>query len=346
MRCCASTASSRGAFDGKHPAIDLPPHRRAPRVTLTVDRRALPVAGLPAGDGLRWRWMLAREEQRPAPRSHRGRALAVGLRRAARCTRRRAADARSCAPRPRVAVAFADSRRKALRTFATAAAPARARRPLRVRAEPAASSYAWVEADDPDLFARVRERIGEVGMRASHRCGSSPTCTRSRASRSCGNSLTACATRPNSSASSRTSSGCRTRSAFRHAADARGARRHALFATAKLQWNETTRWPYPQFRWYGDDGAHLRRRGARPLRRRGDAARKAIARERARDSGARLRRRRRRRHRRRAGGGRPHDAAVESVGEWFAGVEARTLPQFAANSTWNRIAAPTRRTAT
>ena len=27
------------------------------------------------------------------------------------------------------------------------------------------------------------------------------------------------------------------------------------FATTKLRWNETTRWPYPQFRWYGDDGS-------------------------------------------------------------------------------------------
>ena len=29
------------------------------------------------------------------------------------------------------------------------------------------------------------------------------------------------------------------------------------FATTKLQWNETTRWPYPRFRWTGDDGSSL-----------------------------------------------------------------------------------------
>ncbi len=29
----------------------------------------------------------------------------------------------------------------------------------------------------------------------------------------------------------------------------------AYFATTKLQWNDTTRWPYPQFRWHGDDGS-------------------------------------------------------------------------------------------
>ncbi len=27
------------------------------------------------------------------------------------------------------------------------------------------------------------------------------------------------------------------------------------FATTKLQWNDTTRWPYPRFRWLGDDGS-------------------------------------------------------------------------------------------
>ncbi len=54
---------------------------------------------------------------------------------------------------------YADARRKALRTFSTA---------LRqmtiddryVYAQSQPQLYAWVEADDPDLFARVRGRIG------------------------------------------------------------------------------------------------------------------------------------------------------------------------------------------
>ena len=54
-----------GAFDGKHTTIDLPPVDGSHDVTLTVERRSLPIAGLPAGDGVRWRWMLARAEQRP-----------------------------------------------------------------------------------------------------------------------------------------------------------------------------------------------------------------------------------------------------------------------------------------
>jgi alpha-mannosidase len=31
----------------------------------------------------------------------------------------------------------------------------------------------------------------------------------------------------------------------------------SYFATTKLQWNEETRWPYPRFRWIGDDGSSL-----------------------------------------------------------------------------------------
>jgi alpha-mannosidase len=29
------------------------------------------------------------------------------------------------------------------------------------------------------------------------------------------------------------------------------------FMTTKLQWNDTTRWPYPQFRWFSDDGSSI-----------------------------------------------------------------------------------------
>src|SRR5271170_4780495 len=54
-----------GAFDGKHATLDLPPVEGTREVTLAVERRALPIAGLPAGDGVRWRWMLARATQRP-----------------------------------------------------------------------------------------------------------------------------------------------------------------------------------------------------------------------------------------------------------------------------------------
>src|SRR6202167_2093443 len=54
-----------GAFDGKHRTIDLPARDGLHELTLTVERRSWRTAGWPAGDGVRWRWMLARAEQKP-----------------------------------------------------------------------------------------------------------------------------------------------------------------------------------------------------------------------------------------------------------------------------------------
>ena len=101
-----------------------------------------------------------------------------------------------------------------------------------------------------------------------------------------------------------------------------------FFATTKLQWNETTRWPYPQFCWYGDDGSHLV--SAVIDRYDGEATpnRRAIARERDEilvhgygDGG---------------GGVLDHEIAAEdratrpwcSVAAWFADVDRRELPQY------------------
>ncbi len=100
------------------------------------------------------------------------------------------------------------------------------------------------------------------------------------------------------------------------------------FASTKLQWNETTRWPYPQFCWFGDDGSHLV--SAMIDRYDGEATekRKATARERNEilvhgygDGG---------------GGVLDREIAAEpratdpwcDVESWLAGVGERTLPQY------------------
>ena len=41
-----------GAFDGKHRTIDVPWTPGEHEIVLTVERRALPIAGLPSGDGV------------------------------------------------------------------------------------------------------------------------------------------------------------------------------------------------------------------------------------------------------------------------------------------------------
>ncbi len=245
-----------GAFDGKHGAIDL---RCAPGehdLSLTVERRSLPIAGLPAGDGVRWRWMLARAEQAPHETLHVARAP----------ERYGAAPGAEAHDPPLVGHAhldvawlwtFAETRRKAVRTFATAlrqiALDARY-----VYAQSQSQLYAWVAADEPELFARVRERIGN-GWDAS---------------------VASMWVEPDLHAPSG-------ESILRQFAYGVGYAREHLgitpdvvwlpdtfgfpstlptlavhagmraFATTKLQWNDTTRWPYPQFCWYGDDGACL-----------------------------------------------------------------------------------------
>jgi alpha-mannosidase len=245
-----------GAFDGKHTAIDVPWPAGEHEVTLTVERRSLPIAGLPAGDGLRWRAMLARAEQTP------GTELGVAPSPAAYGA---LAGAEPHDP-PMVGHAhldvawlwrFADTRRKAVRTFATA---------LRqivlddrfVFAQSQPQLYAWVAADEPELFARVRERIGR-GFDAS---------------------VAAMWVEPDLHAPSGESILRQFAYGVRYARETLGVTPDVVwlpdtfgfpstlptlavhagmraFATTKLQWNETTRWPYPQFRWYGDDDACL-----------------------------------------------------------------------------------------
>ena len=56
---------ARGAFDAKHESIVLPPAGGEHEVSLVVELHALPVAGLPSGDGLRWRLMLLRAHEKP-----------------------------------------------------------------------------------------------------------------------------------------------------------------------------------------------------------------------------------------------------------------------------------------
>ena len=316
-----------GAFDGKHATLDLPPVEGTREVTLTVERRSLPIAGFPAGDGPRWRWLLARAGQRP--HEHLEVTPAAGVYGAL-------PDA-GPGEIPLVGHAhldlawlwtYADTRRKALRTFATA---------LRqitlddrfVYAQSQPQLYAWLEADDAALFARVRERVG-AGWDAS---------------------VAAMWVEPDLHAPSGESILRQFAYGVRYMTEKLGTvpdivwlpdtfgfpntlptlAAHAgmhFFATAKLGWNERTRWPYPQFCWYGDDGSHLV--SAVIDRYDGEASekRKAIARERNEilvhgygDGG---------------GGVLDREIAAEprttrpwqSVASWFAGVDRRTLPQY------------------
>ncbi|HEV8019687.1 MAG TPA: glycoside hydrolase family 38 C-terminal domain-containing protein [Candidatus Lustribacter sp.] len=316
-----------GAFDGKHATLDLPPLDGTRELTLTVEQRSLPTSGLPSGDGLRWRRLLALAKQRPHEE------LGVGP----------APDAYGALPgagpgdppmlgHAHLDVAwlwtYADTRRKALRTFATAV------RQLTLDdrftyAQSQPQLYAWVEADDAELFARMREHAGR-GWDAS---------------------VATMWVEPDLHAPSGESILRQFAYGVRYTTEKLGVvpdvvwlpdtfgfpntlptlAAHAgmrYFATTKLQWNETTRWPHPQFCWYGDDGSHLV--AAVIDRYDGEATpiRKAIARE----------RREILVHGYGDGGGGVLDGELaaedratrpwQSATAWFGDVDRRTLPQF------------------
>jgi len=240
------------AFDGKHPTAQLEVEPGDHDLELIVEKRSLPIANLPAGDGLRWRLMNARAEQ--SPQTH--------------LTLDPSAASPANAPLTGiVAVGHAhldcawlwtydEARRKARRTFATALRQIESGPYVFAQSQP--QLYAWVAADDPELFARLRTHVGHgwdasvatmwvepdlhlpsgesilrqfaYGMRfAREELGADPSVVWLPDTFGFPNTLPQLAV---------------------HA----GAR---AFATTKLQWNDTTRWPYPQFTWEADDGSTL-----------------------------------------------------------------------------------------
>ena len=240
----------RGAFDVMHETIDLPPLPGAHEIVLEVERRSLPVSGLPAGDGWKWRLMLARAAQKPSlhldvePRGEAPRGEAIDV--------------------PLVGHAHLDvawlwtydaTRRKALRTFATAL------RELEldaryVYAQSQPQEYAWVFAAERDVAERVRAHahsrwdasVAALWVECDLHAPSGESVLRQFAHgiswmREHGGIEPNVAWLPDTFGFPST---------FPQLAAHAGV---PYFATTKLQWNETTRWPYPRFRWLGDDGS-------------------------------------------------------------------------------------------
>ncbi|MBV8636901.1 MAG: alpha-mannosidase [Candidatus Eremiobacteraeota bacterium] len=243
-----------GAYDREHHDVEVDASNTERRLTLDVERHALPTNGLPSGDGVRWRLMLAKATQEPersidvtsvtggAPFVSHGDLVLWG--------------------HSHLDVAwlwsYTETRRKAMRTFANALAIAE-RDPSFVFMQSQPQLYAYVEEGDAQLFERVRAAVREgrfdpqpAALWVEPDCnvisGESLLHQMLAAHRYCVDRFgiePSIAWLPDTFGFPNTLP-----TLLAHA-------RLTYFATTKLQWNDTTRFPYPQFVWQGPDGSKI-----------------------------------------------------------------------------------------
>jgi alpha-mannosidase len=243
-----------GAFDREHGEAILGPSDAPRALTLEVERRALPTNALPSGPGLDW-WLLnARSAPKPSTWCDVGPST-TALRADARDDR----GGLALWGHSHLDVAwlwtYEECRRKAQRTFAVAL-ELLDRDPAFVFMQSQPQLYAFVQERDPALFERVRalakaERfdpdVAAMWVEPDCNVPSGESLLRQMlyghaycvAEFDVAPSI---AWLPDSFGFANTLP-----SLLAHC----GIRR---FGTTKLQWNDTTRFPHPQFRWRGPDG--------------------------------------------------------------------------------------------
>jgi alpha-mannosidase len=245
---------ARGAFDREHHSVELEPATHERRLQLEVERRSLPTNGLPAGPGLKWNLMLRRASA-PPPRDVR-----VASFDGASATR--TAHPLRLWGHSHLDVAwlwsFDATRRKATRTFATAVALLE-RDATFVFAQSQPQLYEYVREADPELFERVRALalsgrfdpdFAAMWVEPDCNIPSGESLLRQLlfAHRYCVERFgvePAIAWLPDTFGFARTLP-----TLLAHAGI-------QFFATTKLWWNDTTRFPLEQFRWRGPDGSEI-----------------------------------------------------------------------------------------
>lgn len=243
-----------GAFDREHDIVAVPASPFARNVTLEVELASLPTHGLPSGPGLRWSALQRMASQKPS------RALEI-----VDAPVLDAGGARGELPllgHAHLDLAwlwtFAEGRRKAARTLANALGIAdRARDYVFVQSQPAL--YDYIKHDDPELFERIvaAVRNGNIDpsiaapwVETDCNIPSGETLLRQlthgmNAIEAWFGVVPSVAWLPDTFGFPNTLP-----QLLAHA----GVK---FFATAKLGWNDTTRWPHPQFVWRGPDGSSV-----------------------------------------------------------------------------------------
>ena len=243
-----------GAFDREHDVVAVGASSFARNLSLEVELASLPTHGLPSGPGVRWRALQRTAAQKPS------RTLDI--------VDAPVLDANGArGDLPLLAHAhldlawlwtFAEGRRKALRTLANALGIAeRAPDYVFVQSQPAL--YDGIKHDDPELFARIvaAVRNGNIDpsvaapwVETDCNIPSGETLLRQlaygmNAIEAWFGVVPSVAWLPDTFGFPNTLP-----QLLAHA----GVH---FFATAKLGWNDTTRWPHPQFVWRGPDGSSV-----------------------------------------------------------------------------------------
>lgn len=246
---------ARGAFDRIHESVVVPPGEGG-EVTLEVERRSSPVDSLALGVALRWHHRPRRAAERP------GRRLEV--REAAPPERARPAERNGLemAGHAHLDVAwlwtYDEARRKALRTFATAVRQLEAD-PAYVFTQSQPQLYAFVEEEDPELFARVQNLAREGRFDASGAAmWVEPDCNLPSGESLLRQlvygiryALQRLGTAPTVAWLPDTFGFANTLPTLLAHAGVTG------FSTTKHSWNDTTRFPHAQFVWEGPDGSRV-----------------------------------------------------------------------------------------
>lgn len=245
-----------GAFDREHHEVLLPPSADSRELMLEVELEALPTHGLPSGPGVIWWYLTTRSRQTPS--------TALDVRYGGLDALRRPSashgEAVPCIGHSHLDVAwlwtYAQTRRKAQRTFAIACNLLE-RDPEFIFAQSQPQLYRFVEEDTPELFERVRALtqdrrfdpdVAALWVESDCNVPSGESLLRQMlyAHEYCMQRFgvaPSIAWLPDTFGFANTLP-----QLLAHAGV-------AYFATTKLHWNDTTKFPYPQFVWRGPDGS-------------------------------------------------------------------------------------------
>ena len=255
-----------GAYDREHHDVLLPPSDGERELTLEVELEALPTNGLPSGPGLIWWFLNASSHQRPqqfvivtpnviVSPSNDPEQRPVGAHDEGRLR-----ESLPVIGHSHLDVAwlwtYEQTRRKAERTFAIAC-DLLDRDPQFRFAQSQPQLYRFVEESDPELFACVRAEVGTGRFDPDI----AALWVESDCNLPSGESLLRQMLFANEYCKQRfgtTPSIAWLPDSFGFANTLPQLLAHAgipYFATTKLQWNDTTRFPHPQFVWKGPDGS-------------------------------------------------------------------------------------------